>query len=79
MSEDNTVPASPTDHGQTHSEFRMAFNDFLLDHMLFKDGSTPVLDLVGTMLLKCPEPASMSDFINTAKPLVLEDISKLVQ
>jgi hypothetical protein len=79
MSEDNTVPASPTEHGQRQSEFKMAFNDFLLDHMIFKDGGTPIFDLVGTMLLKCPQPASTVNFIQTERPLILEDIGKLVQ
>lgn len=79
MSEDNVVPQSAIDQEERHSDFRMAFNDFLLDHMLFKDGSTPVLELSRTMLLKCPQPASMLDFLRTTKPLILEDIGKLSQ
>lgn len=79
MSIDHNPQQSPRDLTQKAGEFRMTFNNFLFDHMLFKDGSTPVLDLTKTMLLKSPQPASMFDFIQMTKPLILEDISKLSQ
>lgn len=57
----------------------MSFQNFINDHMLFKNEGDNPLTFAKTMLLHSPQPSTMYKFLESARPIVEEDIKKLSQ
>lgn len=75
------VPAPPLQlqSKMRPGDFRMSFQNFINDHMLFKNEGDNPLTFAKTMLLHSPQPSTMYKFLESARPIVEEDIKKLSQ